>query len=48
MMTARDCFRKLREMVDYDQDAGIVVVRGANFQVVILDQFVELSALDIF
>ena len=48
MMTAENCLRKLEEMVDYDQDAGIVVVRGANFQVVVLDQFVEISALEVF
>ena len=48
MMTARDCFRKLGKMVDDDQDAGIVVVRGADFEVVVLDQLVEISALDVF
>ena len=35
-------------MVDDDQDAGIVVVRGADFEVVVLDQLVEISALDVF
>ena len=46
-MTARNRLRELGEMVDYDQDAGIVIVRGADFQVVVLDQFVEISTLDV-
>ena len=40
--------RELGEMVDYDQDAGIVIVRGTDFQVVVLDQFVKISTLDVF
>ena len=47
-MTARNRFRELGEIVDYDKDAGIVIVRGADFQVVVLDQFVEVSTLDVF
>ena len=47
-MTAGDCLCKLGEMVDDDQDAGVVVVWGAGFQVVVLDQFIEVSALDVF
>ena len=46
-MTARKRFREFGEVIDYDQDAGIVV-RGADFQVVVLDQFVEVSTLDVF
>ena len=47
-MTTRDRLREFGEMVDYDQDAGIVFVRGADFQVVLLDQFVKVPTLDVF
>ena len=48
VMTTRDCLCKLGEVVDDDQDAGVVVVRGADLQVVVLDQFIEVPALDVF
>ena len=47
-MTTRDSLCELGKMVDDDQDAGVVVVGGADLQVVVLDQFIEVPALDIF
>ena len=40
-------FRELGEMVNYDQDASVITVGGADLQMIILDQFVELPALDV-
>ena len=48
-MTTRYRLRELGEMVDFDQNAGIVIVRGADFQVVVLDQFfVKVPTLMVF
>ena len=48
MVTTRDCLCKFRKVVNDDQNAGVVVVRGADFQVVILDQLVEIATLNVF
>ena len=47
-MAAGYSLRKLGEMVNYHQYAGVIVIGGAYFQMVILDQFIEIPTLDIF
>ena len=47
-MTTGDGFGKLREVLNYDQDSRIGVISGADFHVIVLHQFVEITALDIF
>ena len=47
-MAAGYSLRKLGEMVNYHQYAGVIVIGGAYFQMVILDQLIEVPTLDIF
>ena len=47
-MAAGYSLRKLGEMVNYHQYAGVIVIGGPYFQMVILDQLIEVPTLDIF
>ena len=47
-MVAGYSLRKLGEMVNYHLYADVIVIGGAYFQMVILDQLIEIPTLDIF
>ena len=48
LMAAGYSLRKRGEMVNYHQNACVVVIGGAYFQMVIQNQLIEKPALDVF
>ena len=47
-MAARHCFCELGETVDDNQDSSVAIVRETIFQMIKLNQLVDITTLDVF